>query len=52
VKKILGLNVLRVMREAEQVAQRLQQERGPSIETLVPDTLMRERTGSRGEPGR
>jgi len=29
-KKIAGLNVLRVMREAERVAERLQQERGPS----------------------
>jgi len=30
VKKILGLNILRVMRGAEQVAARLQKERGPS----------------------
>jgi membrane dipeptidase len=30
VKKILGLNVLRVMREAEKVAARLQKARGPS----------------------
>ena len=30
VRKILGQNVLRVMREAERVARRLQQERGPS----------------------
>jgi len=30
VKKILGLNVLRVMREAEKVSKRLQSERGPS----------------------
>jgi membrane dipeptidase len=30
VKKILGLNVLRVMREAEKVAARMQKERGPS----------------------
>jgi len=30
VKKILGLNILRVMRQAEQVAARLQKERGPS----------------------
>jgi membrane dipeptidase len=29
-KKILGLNVLRVMRDAEKVAKRLQAERGPS----------------------
>ena len=30
VKKILGLNVLRVMRAAEEVATRLQRDRGPS----------------------
>jgi membrane dipeptidase len=30
VKKILGLNVLRVMREAERVSKRLQSSRGPS----------------------
>jgi membrane dipeptidase len=30
VKKILGQNVLRVMREAERVARKLQKERGPS----------------------
>ena len=30
VKKILGLNILRVMREAEKVSKRLQAERGPS----------------------
>jgi membrane dipeptidase len=30
VKKILGLNVLRVMREAEKVSARMQKERGPS----------------------
>jgi membrane dipeptidase len=30
VKKILGLNVLRVMREAEKVSKKLQAERGPS----------------------
>ena len=30
VKKILGLNLLRVMREAEKVSKRLQSERGPS----------------------
>ena len=30
VKKILGLNVLRVMREAEKVSKQLQAERGPS----------------------
>ena len=34
IKKIAGLNVLRVMREAEKVAARLQQERPPSDATL------------------
>lgn len=31
VKKVIGLNVLRVMRQAEAVAARLQRERGPSV---------------------
>ncbi|MEX0773574.1 MAG: dipeptidase [Balneolales bacterium] len=35
-KKIAGLNVLRVMRDAEEVAVRLQKERGPS-ETQIED---------------
>ena len=34
VRKALGLNVLRVMREAERVAARLQTERGPSTATI------------------
>ncbi len=34
VRKALGLNVLRVMREAERVAVRLQTERGPSTATI------------------
>jgi membrane dipeptidase len=34
VKKILGQNVLRVMREAEKVSKRLQVERGPSVATI------------------
>jgi membrane dipeptidase len=34
VKKVLGRNVLRVMREAERVAARLQRERPPSTATL------------------
>ena len=33
-KKVVGLNLLRVMRQAEQVAARLQRERGPSAATL------------------
>jgi membrane dipeptidase len=38
VKKVLGLNLLRVMREAEAVAKRLQSERGPSTR-VFPITL-------------
>jgi membrane dipeptidase len=34
VKKITGRNILRVMRRAEEVAQRLQAQRGPSLATL------------------
>jgi membrane dipeptidase len=34
VRKILGLNILRVMREAEKVSKRLQAERGPSVATF------------------
>jgi membrane dipeptidase len=34
VKRVIGLNVLRVLREAEQVAARLQKERGPSTATI------------------
>lgn len=33
-KKVIGLNVLRVMREAERVAARLKKERGPSTATI------------------
>jgi membrane dipeptidase len=35
-RKILGLNVLRVMREVEKVSKRLQQERGPSVALFAP----------------
>jgi membrane dipeptidase len=35
VKKVIGLNLLRVMRQVETVAARLQRERGPSIATLA-----------------
>ena len=35
IKKILGLNILRVMREAEKVSKRLQAERGPSTAILA-----------------
>jgi membrane dipeptidase len=34
IKKILGLNILRVMRAAEQVSARLQKQRGPSTATI------------------
>jgi membrane dipeptidase len=34
IKKILGQNVLRVMREVERVSKRLQAERGPSMAML------------------
>ena len=34
VRKILGGNILRVMRQAESVAARLQRERGPSVATI------------------
>ena len=34
VRKVLGGNILRVMRQAEQVAARLQRERGPSVATI------------------
>jgi membrane dipeptidase len=35
IRKILGLNILRVMREAEKVSKRLQSERGPLTTTLT-----------------
>ena len=34
VRKILGKNILRVMRQAEQVSKKLQSERGPSLATI------------------
>ena len=34
-KKILGLNILRVMRQVEKVSKKLQTERGPSAALLV-----------------
>jgi membrane dipeptidase len=34
VKKVIGLNFLRVMRQAERVSARLRRERGPSAATL------------------
>jgi membrane dipeptidase len=36
VTKIIGGNVLRALKQAEQVAARLQQQRGPSTATLMP----------------
>jgi membrane dipeptidase len=44
VKKVLGLNVLRVMRDAEKVAARLQAARGPSVKTI--DQLDKPRASS------
>lgn len=35
VKKVIGLNLLRALRQAEQVSARLQRERGPSTATLA-----------------
>src|SRR5207248_7094531 len=35
-RKILGLNILRVMRGAEKVSSRLQAERGPSSAIMTP----------------
>jgi len=46
VKKILGLNVLRVMRRAEQVAARLQDSQAPSIKTIE----QLDRMTRRGQP--
>ena len=37
-RKILGTNVLRVMREAEMVSSRLQKQRGPSVAVLASGT--------------
>ena len=34
-KKVIGLNLLRVLRQAERVSARLRRERGPSTGTLV-----------------
>ena len=36
VKKVLGLNILRVMREVERAATRIQRTRGPSTATIEP----------------
>jgi membrane dipeptidase len=42
VKKVLGGNILRVMREAEEIAGRIQIERPPSIATTQPATLLKD----------
>ena len=44
VKNVLGLNVLRVMRQAEQVAKQIQRERPPSMATTQPASLLRDLT--------
>jgi membrane dipeptidase len=40
-RKIFGLNILRVMREAESVAKRLQAQRGPSVATAQASAAVR-----------
>ena len=47
VKKILGGNVLRVMREAETVSRRLRSQRPPSTATIAPAELMTDTPTSR-----
>ena len=47
VKKILGRNVLRVMREVERVSKQLQTKRVPSTATTVPAELMTSTTTTR-----
>ena len=42
VKKVLGGNVLRVMRQAEAIARRIQKDRPPSTATTAPATLLRD----------
>jgi membrane dipeptidase len=42
VKNVLGLNVLRVMREAEEVSRQIRKERTPSMATTQPATLLRD----------
>jgi membrane dipeptidase len=42
VKKILGGNILRVMREAEAIARQIQRDRPPSMATTRPATLLRD----------
>ena len=43
VEKVIGLNLLRVMRQAAVVAKRLQRERRPATETMVQLDSMRGR---------
>jgi membrane dipeptidase len=42
VKKVLGGNILRVMREAEEISRRIQKDRPPSLATTQPATLLRD----------
>ena len=44
IKKILGQNMLRVMREVEKVSKRLQAERGPSTMLFEPSERCRARS--------
>lgn len=46
IRKILGLNILRVMREAEKAAKRLQAERGPSVAILSAAALQTAPSGA------
>ncbi|MEA2711574.1 MAG: rane dipeptidase [Phycisphaerales bacterium] len=42
VKKILGLNVMRVMRQAEEISRQIQKQRPPSLATTQPSTLLKD----------
>ena len=42
VKKILGRNVLRVMRDAEQISRQIRMDRPPSLATTQPATLLKD----------
>ena len=50
VKKVLGGNVLRVMREAEEIAKQIQKDRPPSMATTQPATLLKDLPSSDPRP--
>jgi membrane dipeptidase len=52
VKKVLGGNVLRVMREAEEISRRIQRDRPPSLATTRPATLLRDLPATAPPPSR